>query len=131
MNKVMTIPQTVSIHIPFQITKRGGRKEMVLPADAQLQRPRTDNTVVKALARAFRWKRLLETGAYTSVSDLAEKEKIGLSYLTRVLRMTLLAPDIVDAILDGRQGDVIDLATLAAPFPNEWGAQRRHFGINA
>ncbi len=131
MSKVVTIPQTVSIHIPFQITKRGGRKEMVLPAGAQLQRPRTDNTVVKALARAFRWKRLLETGAYTSVSDLAEKEKIGLSYLTRVLRMTLLAPDIVDAILDGRQGDGIDLATLAAPFPHEWGAQRRHFGINA
>lgn len=131
MNKVVTIPQTVSIHIPFQITKRGGRKEMVLPADAQLQRPRTDNTVVKALARAFRWKRLLETGAYTSVSDLAEKEKIGLSYLTRVLRMTLLAPDIVDAILDGRQGDGIDLAALAAPFPNEWGAQRRHFGLDA
>jgi len=131
VNKVVTIPQTVSIHIPFQITKRGGRKEMVLPADAQLQRPRTDNTVVKALARAFRWKRLLETGAYTSVSDLAEKEKIGLSYLTRVLRMTLLAPDIVDAILDGRQGDGMDLAMLAAPFPNEWGAQRRHFGIDA
>ena len=131
MNKVVTIPETLSIHIPFQITKRGGRKEMVLPAGAQLQRPRTDNTVVKALARAFRWKRLLETGAYTSVSDLAEKEKIGLSYLTRVLRMTLLAPDIVDAILDGRQGDGIDLATLAAPFPNEWSAQRRHFGFDA
>ena len=85
----------------------------------------------RALARAFRWKRLLETGAYTSVSDLAEKEKIGLSYLTRVLRMTLLAPDIVDAILNGRQGDGIDLAILAAPFPNEWDAQRRHFGIDA
>ena len=131
MSKVVTIPQTVSIHIPFQITKRGGRKEMVLPAGAELQRSRTDNTVVKALARAFRWKRLLETGAYTSVSDLAEKEKIGLSYLTRVLRMTLLAPDIVDAILNGRQGDGIDLAILAAPFPNEWDAQRRHFGIDA
>lgn len=131
MSKVVTIPQTVSIHIPFQITRRGGRKEMVLPADAQLQRPRTDNTVVKALARAFRWKRLLESGAYTSVSDLAEKEKISLSYLTRVLRMTLLAPDIVDSILDGRQGDGIDLAILAAPFPNEWDAQRRHFGIDA
>ena len=131
MSKVVTIPQTVSIHIPFQITKRGGRKEMVLPAGAELQRSRTDNTVVKALARAFRWKRLLETGAYTSVSDLAEKENIGLSYLTRVLRMTLLAPDIVDAILDGRQGDGIDLATLAAPFPNEWRAQRRHFGLDA
>lgn len=52
--------KTVTIHIPFQIRKRGGRKEMVLPPGGQLQRPRIDNTVVKALARAFRWKRLLE-----------------------------------------------------------------------
>jgi hypothetical protein len=119
--------QTISIHVPFQVTKRGGRKEMVLPPGTPAQRPRTDNTVVKALGRAFRWKRMLETGAYASVTELAEKEKIGMSYLTRVLRMTLLAPDIIEAILDGRQGDGIDLATLADPFPTEWGAQRRHF----
>lgn len=60
-----------------------------------------------------------------------DTELLRLDYLTRVLRMTLLAPDIVDAILDGRQGDGMDLATLAAPFPNEWGAQRRHFGLDA
>ena len=121
--------QTVTIHIPFQITKRGGRKEMVLPPGTPAQRPRSDNTVVKALGRAFRWKRMLETGAYASVTELAEKEKIGMSYLTRVLRMTLLAPDIIEAILDGRQGDGIDLATLADPFPFEWEAQRRHFSF--
>ncbi len=123
--------QTVTIHVPFQITKRGGRKEMVLPAEAPVQRPRTDNTVVKALGRAFRWKRMLETGSYASVTELAEKEKIGMSYLTRVLRMTLLAPDIIDAILEGRQGDGVDLTALAAPFPTEWRAQQRHFQLSS
>lgn len=120
-------PKTVSVFIPFQITKRGGRKEMVLPPGTELQRSRMDNTVVKALARAFRWKRLLEAGSYSSVTELAEKEKIGMSYLTRVMRMTLLAPDIIDAILDGRQGDGVTLTSLANPFPLEWEKQRRHF----
>lgn len=119
--------KTVTIHIPFQIKRRGGRKEMVLPPGGQLQRSRMDNTVVKALARAFRWKRLLEQGAYSSVTELAEKENIGMSYLTRVLRMTLLAPDIIEAILDGRQGSAINLKTLADPFPVDWVSQRRHF----
>lgn len=100
----------------------------VTPAN-ELSRPRHDNTVLKALARAFRWKRMLEEGSYASITELAEKEKIGMSYLTRVVRMTLLAPDIIDAILEGRQGDGIDLTVLAAPFPTEWGAQRRHFGF--
>lgn len=100
---------------------------MVLPPGTELQRSRMDNTVVKALARAFRWKRLLEAGSYSSVTELAEKEKIGMSYLTRVMRMTLLAPDIIDAILDGRQGDGVTLTSLANPFPVEWEKQRRHF----
>ena len=90
-----------------------------------------DNTVIKALARAFRWKRMLEKGAYSSVTELAEKENIGMSYLTRVLRMTLLAPDIIDAILDGRQGQGINLTTLAEPFPVEWTSQRRHFSMES
>jgi len=123
--------KTVTIHIPFQIRKRGGRKEMVLPPGGQVQRPRIDNTVVKALARAFRWKRLLEQGAYSSVTELAEKENIGMSFLTRVLRMTLLAPDIIDAILDGRQSQGINLTTLAEPFPVEWASQRRHFSMES
>lgn len=131
MSALASGSQTISIHVPFQITKRGGRKEMVLPAGSHPQRPRTDNTVVKALGRAFRWKRMLEAGSYSSVTELAEKEGIGMSYLTRVLRMTLLAPDIIEAILDGRQGDGIDLTTLANPFPAEWEAQRRHFSVNA
>ena len=122
-------PKTVSVFVPFKFTKRGGRKEMILPPANELSRPRHDNTVLKALARAFRWKRMLEEGSYASITELAEQEKIGMSYLTRVMRMTLLAPDIINAILEGRQGDGIDLTVLAAPFPTEWGAQRRHFGF--
>lgn len=79
------------LHLPFRLLKRGGRKEMRLPAGAQTQR-RTDNTMVKALARAFRWKRMLEAGEFTTIAELAEREGIAPSYMTRVMRLTLLAP---------------------------------------
>lgn len=131
MTKVAIAPQTISIHVPFRIIKRGGRKEMVLPPEAEARRPRADNTVIKALARAFRWKRMMETGGYATVTELADKEKIAMTYLTRVLRMTLLAPDIVEAILEGRQGENITLTKLADPFPVHWGEQRQHFGMDA
>ena len=73
--------------------------------------------------RAFRCKRMLESGEYTSISELAEKEGIAPSYMTRVLRLTLLAPDIVEAILDGTQGPEMTLARVLEPFPVEWMAQ--------
>ena len=78
------------------------------------QTRRTDSTLVKALARAFRWKRMLETGEFATIADLAEREGIASSYLTRVLRLTLLAPDIVEAILDGRRGAVLLIAFASA-----------------
>ncbi len=141
MNKVVTIPETLSIHIPFQITKRGGPQ-----GDGSASRCPASAPPAPTTRWSRRWRELFAGNACWKPGPtprcptlrrrkrsacLAEKEKIGLSYLTRVLRMTLLAPDIVDAILNGRQGDGIDLAILAAPFPNEWDAQRRHFGIDA
>jgi hypothetical protein len=99
----------VTLHVPFRIVKRGGRKEMQLPEGATQPR-RTDNTLVKALARAFRWKRMLESGEFATIAELAEREGIAPSYMTRVLRLTLLAPDIVEAILDGKQGPEVTLA---------------------
>lgn len=75
---------------------------MHLP-DAAERPCKADNTMVKALARAFRWKRMLEWGDYATIAELAEGEGIAYSYMTRVLRLTLLAPDIVEAILDGRE----------------------------
>ena len=113
---------TITVHVPFRVVKRGGRKEVHLPPGAPVHR-RTDNTLVKALARAFRWKRMLESGEFTSIAELARHEGITKSYMTRVLRLTLLAPDIVEAILDGRQGAEATLARLLAPFPVEWDAQ--------
>lgn len=120
------MPSAITVRVPFRIVKRGGRKEIQPPADAPVQR-RTDNTLIKALARAFRWKRMLEAGRFATMAELGEHEKIATSYLTRVLRLTLLAPDIVDAILDGRQGPEITLANLLDPFPLDWDEQRRCF----
>ena len=117
------IPDTVTIHVPFRLVKRGGRKEMQLPSGAPTQR-KPDSALVKALARAFRWKRMLESGDFTTVGELAEREGIAPSYLARVLRLTLLAPDIVEAILDGRQGPTVTLAKLPDSFPADWAEQQ-------
>jgi hypothetical protein len=126
MTQTRPTPETVTVHVPFRIVKRGGRKEMVLPPGT-VQQHKTDNTLVKALARAFRWLRMLESGQFATIAELADGENIAPSYLTRVLRLTLLAPDIVEAILDGKQGLQLTLAGLMEPFPPEWEEQRKRF----
>lgn len=123
MTRAKPAPETVTVHIPFRLVKRGGRKEMQLPDGASAQR-KMDNTLVKALARAFRWKRMLESGEFTTIAELAEREGIAPSYMTRVVRLTLLAPDIVEAIVEGRQELEVTLATLMESFPVEWVVQR-------
>ncbi len=128
MNRSTPIPETVTLHVPFRIVKRGGKKEMQLPEGAAHSR-RTDNTLVKALARAFRWKRMLESGEFATIAELAEREGIAPSYMTRVLRLTLLAPDIVEAILDGKQGPEVTLARVLEPFPVRWTDQKSIFEL--
>jgi hypothetical protein len=120
--------RTLTVRVPLTVRKRGGRKHVVMPDGAcwGQPRPRVDNTMVKAIARAHRWKRLMESGRFASVTELAEAEKINQSYLCRVLRLTLLAPDIVEAILDGRQPAGLQMDALLRPFPSEWMAQRQH-----
>jgi len=122
MTRATPIPETVTLHVPFRVVKRGGRKEMQLPEGA-VQPRRSDSTLVKALARAFRWKRMLESGEFATIAELAEREGIAPSYMTRVLRLTLLAPDIVETILDGRHGPAVTLARLMEPLSLEWAAQ--------
>jgi len=122
MTRAKPIPDTVTIHVPFCLVKRGGRKEMQLPEGASAQR-RPDDALVKALARAFRWKRMLDSGEFATIAELAEREGIAVSYLTRVLRLTQLAPDLVEAILDGRQPPHLTLQTLRGPIPDEWWSQ--------
>ena len=123
MNRGAPIPDTVTLHVPVRIVKRGGRKEMQLP-DGAAQPRRTDNTLVKALARAFRWKRMLETEEFASISELAEREGIAFTYMARLMRLSLLAPEIVDAIMDGRQPATVTLGKLMDPFPLDWNEQR-------
>jgi len=119
-------PETITLRVPFRVTKRGGRKEVQLPDGAPVQR-RTDNTLIKALARAFRWKRMLDSGEFATINELAEREGIAPSYMTRVLRLTLLAPEIVEAILDGKQGPEVTLGRLLDGFPAEWLMQKDMF----
>ncbi|MFN3606153.1 MAG: hypothetical protein ACK4SS_03000 [Cypionkella sp.] len=118
-------PTTITVNVPFRIVKRGGRKEIIVPSDAPPPR-KVDQTLVKALARAFRWKRKLESGEFATLTDLAKSEGITQSYVTRILRLTLLSPDIVDKILDYRQGPEISLDRLLEPFPVAWSSQSFH-----
>ena len=116
------------VQIPMSFKTRGGRKLVVSPDGVpSWAKPKTqiDNTLVKALARAFRWRRLLEDGEYSSVEDLARAEKINTSYVSRILRLTLLAPDTIEIILDGRQPADLTLSRLQKPFPVEWQEQTR------
>ena len=118
--------ETLTVQIPFGLRKRGGRKLMVVPDGATAwvpQRAHVDGAMVKAIARAYRWRRLIESGEYASITDLAAAEKINQSYVCRVLRLTLLAPKIVEAILDGRQRVGMNLAVLIKPFPIDWRRQ--------
>lgn len=87
--------------------------------------------MVKALARAIRWRKLLETGVFATVEGIAAAENINTSYVGRVLRLTLLAPDIVDAILDGRQLAEMTLAALMRPFAVGWREQQMAIGLTA
>lgn len=120
--------ETLTVNISLRIRQRGGRKLMLAPDGSSTLAPpraRVDSAIVKAVARAYRWRHMLEGGAHASITDLATAEKINLSYICRVLRLTLLAPDIVDAMLDGRQSARCELKLLLKPFPVEWPTQRR------
>jgi hypothetical protein len=123
MTRARAIPDTVTIHVPFRLVKRGGRKEMQLPVGAPTQR-RPDSALVKALARAFRWKRMLESGEFATIAELAAHEKIAAPYLTRTMQLAQLAPDLVEAILDGSQPRSLTLELLRGRFPTDWSSQR-------
>jgi hypothetical protein len=97
---------TLSVRIPVTLQPRGGRKKIIAP-DGQLVVAAPvvtglDNPLIRALARAHRWSRMLETGAFATIGDLAAAEKVNPSYLCRMLRLTLLPPRLVEAIAAGR-----------------------------
>jgi hypothetical protein len=121
------VTDTLTVHIPMALRKHGRCRSIVLPQGAPAQRLRVDNAMVKTLARAFRWRRILESGTYTTIADLAAAEKIDPSYLSRVLRLTTLAPDIIEAAVSGSANGEVMTARLRENIPADWESQRRLF----
>jgi hypothetical protein len=118
---------TITVRIPMAWKHRGRRKVIIAPdgGDAWAPaKPRPDETLIRALARAHRWKRMLDGVSYHSVSELAEADGVTRSFVNRLLRLTLLAPDIVQAILDGRQPKGLQLEHLTQVMPSAWEEQR-------
>ena len=119
---------TLTVHIPMTFRRRGGRKIIVAPdgsaMPAAAPRFHVDNVLVKALARGFRWRKLLDNGTYRTIKEIAAKERVDVSYIAEVLRLTLLAPDLVEISLDGRHPPAWQLRRFRKSFPVEWQAQR-------
>jgi len=100
---------SVTVVVPLSIRRRGGRKRIIgpdgVPVQAGQDRPGVEATsgdpaLVKALARAFQWRRMLEEGRYGSIRELAAAESVDRAYVGRLLNLTLLAPEVVEAELD-------------------------------
>jgi hypothetical protein len=105
---------TLTIRIPIRLQRRGGRKLIMIPEGgaAPARKPRRDETLIKALVRAHRWRRKIESGRAKSITDLAEQEGVTDAYICRLLPLPCLAPDIVEAILDGRQPKGLGLVEM-------------------
>jgi len=115
------------VQVPLTIKRRSGRKEIITPAGTEGASPdqaRTNHSLAVTIGRAHRWQGLLESGRYTTIGELARDVGVDNSYLARLLRLTLLAPDIVEAILHGAEPDGLSLEKLCH-VPVEWEEQRR------
>ena len=124
--------RTAVVSITVSFLQRGGRKQILSPPGTApwSPSPRVDSALFKAVVRAHRWRQMLESGEYTSSAELAKAEKVNDSYLSRILRLTLLAPDIIEAILTGRQPCTLQLDELLKPLPAAWERQRSELGIS-
>lgn len=120
--------KVIVVTIPLCLRRRGGRKTIILPEGIEPP-PLRDNSLAKLLAKAHLWLRLLESGQAPSIRAIAAQEQLDDSYVAKVLRLTLLAPDLVEAILDGRHPEAMTWRELATPFPLEWERQRKKWGM--
>jgi hypothetical protein len=118
---------TLVVRIPMRFRRRGGRKRIVASDGSEIApatKPQPDGTLIKALARAWRWQRMLDEGVYATVSEIGDTENISKSYVSRILRLALLAPDIIEAIVAGRADQSLMLEKLERPLPASWEEQR-------
>ena len=127
----MTTATSITVRVPLAIRHRPGRKTVVKPMTDGVApvTTRADPALVKALARAFRYQRMLDEGCYASITELAGAEKVDRGYVGRLLQLTRLAPDLVEAILDGRAAELA-LPKLLAPFSVNWAEQRSPLELN-
>jgi hypothetical protein len=118
--------ETLTIRIPIRLQRRGGRKLIMMPEGvaAPARKPSRDETLIKALVRAHRWRQKIESGRAKSITDLAEQEGVTDAYACRLLPLTCLAPDIVEVILDGRQPKGLRLAEMLGNGPHAWEEQQ-------
>ena len=122
--------RTFTVRVPLTFRQRGGRTLIVAPDGSvtpAAPRAQTMNALVKAVVNAHRWQKMLDSAEYATIGELAAGERVNPSYASRVLRLTLLAPAIVEAILDGRQPAGATLEAVLRPFPAEWTEQRAKF----
>jgi site-specific DNA recombinase len=114
------------IHIPARLKRSAGEMRLVVPpAHAKALHARPNPSLIKALARAHAWKRKLLAGAAPSLRAIAKQEGMTEPYLGRIIRLAFLAPDIVEAILDGHQPADLELKRLTKNIPLRWDEQRR------
>jgi len=138
MNKKPTITRDgdcIVVHIPMTLKRRGGRKEIIVPQGLDgktSSKQAAQNAILVAIARAFRWKELIESGRVKNLAEIARANKVDGCYVSRILDLTLLAPDIIDAILDGREPSGLSLAMLTKKqIPLAWEEQRQYLGFDA
>ena len=122
---------TLTIRIPMRLQRRGGRKLIITPEGTAMpaMKPRPDETLIKALVRAHRWRRRIESRHAKSITDLAEQEGVTVAYVCRLLPLTCLAPDIVEVILDGRHPKRLRLDRDAGEWTTRVGGAARRLGF--
>jgi hypothetical protein len=126
------LPNRVVTEIPMHFRRHGGKTVVIHPDGQRVVEhslARTDQTLIKVIARAFRWERLLRDGTYATVDEIAKAEDISPSYVSRVIRITLLAPDIITAVLEARHPPTFTMRKVLNPFPLLWSEQVQEFGF--
>jgi hypothetical protein len=117
--------ETVRIHIPMRLHCRIGRKEIITPDNASPQGPMVD-----AISSAWKWQKMIDTGEYASASKLADKMGMDRSYVIRTMRLLLLAPDIIEAIMNGKEPSGMSMNELRNVTTGVWEEQRKELGIS-
>jgi len=130
--KVWVEGDTIVIRLPMVLRKRGGRKEIILPegtGTTDTPKPAPRRPLVVALAKAFKWQRMMETGEAKSLGEIGKRERVGRCYVRRILRLATLAPDIIDAMLTGNEPEGLSLRALGGNIPMVWAEQRKALGF--